>query len=186
MVLGFLFVCFLVFCFFFVFFWEPVDFIFSLSVLGIRERFIIQFIFSPNQDLKWVWVWIDFFLEAIQEAGFPGDSGGLLERLQLWFWTSHLQNLGRANVCCFELRFVGICYDSPKKLTHHFLLQKNFLKFVYSFIYFWLPWVFAAARRLSPVAVTRGYSLAAASGLLIAGTSPGAEHRFQGTGAQQL
>ena len=76
MVLGFLFVCFLVFCFFFVFFWEPVDFIFSLSVLGIRERFIIQFIFSPNQDLKWVWVWIDFFLEAIQEAGFPGGSEG--------------------------------------------------------------------------------------------------------------
>ena len=36
------------------------------------------------------------------------------------------------------------------------LFLKN--KFIYLFIYFWLRWVFVAARRLSLVAVSRGYS----------------------------
>ena len=36
----------------------------------------------------------------------------------------------------------------------------SFFKFIYlSFIYFWLRWVFVAARRLSLVAVSGGYSL---------------------------
>ena len=33
-----------------------------------------------------------------------------------------------------------------------------FFKFIYLFIYFWLSWVFVAARRLSLVAASRGYS----------------------------
>ena len=33
-----------------------------------------------------------------------------------------------------------------------------FLKFIYLFIYFWLHWVFLAARGLSLVAASRGYS----------------------------
>ena len=34
-----------------------------------------------------------------------------------------------------------------------------FNKFIYLFIYFWLCWVFVAARRLSLVAASGGYSL---------------------------
>ena len=36
--------------------------------------------------------------------------------------------------------------------------KQLFLTFIYLFIYFWLRWVFVAVRRLSLVAVSRGYS----------------------------
>ena len=36
--------------------------------------------------------------------------------------------------------------------------QHHFLKFIYLFIYFWLCWVFVAARGLPLVAASRGYS----------------------------
>ena len=39
---------------------------------------------------------------------------------------------------------------------------------VFSIHYFWLHWVFVAAHRLSLVAESRGYSLVAVRGLLIA------------------
>ena len=44
-------------------------------------------------------------------------------------------------------------------------------------IYFWLPWVFVAALRLSLIAASRGYSLVAVCGLLIVVTSL-LEHRL--------
>ena len=47
------------------------------------------------------------------------------------------------------------------------LLKKNF---------FWLCWVFVAARRLSLVAAAGGYSLVVGHGLLIAVASLVAEH----------
>ena len=37
-------------------------------------------------------------------------------------------------------------------------MKYYFLKFIYLFIYFWLRWVFVAARGLSLVAVSGGYS----------------------------
>ena len=54
------------------------------------------------------------------------------------------------------------------------------------FIYFWLCWVFAAAFRLSLVAVNRGYCLVAMHELLIVVASLVVEHRLQGAWAQQL
>ena len=38
------------------------------------------------------------------------------------------------------------------------LLVLSFFKFIYLFIYFWLRWVFVAARGLSLVAASGGYS----------------------------
>ena len=46
------------------------------------------------------------------------------------------------------------------------------------FRYFWLHWVFIAALGLSLLVASRGYSLVAARGLLIAVTSLVMEHRF--------
>ena len=42
-----------------------------------------------------------------------------------------------------------------------------FLNFIYLCIYFWLRWVFAAARWLSLVVVSRGYSLLRFMGFLL-------------------
>ena len=61
--------------------------------------------------------------------------------------------------------------------------QKNrdcFCLFVFYilFIYFWLLWVFAAARGLSPVAASGVYSFAVVHGLLIAVASLVGEHRL--------
>jgi len=59
------------------------------------------------------------------------------------------------------------------------------LQFFFSFllIVFWLCWVFTAVHGLSPVAVSRGYSLVAGSVLLIAMASHVADmssrHAFQ-------
>ena len=50
-----------------------------------------------------------------------------------------------------------------------------FNKFIL-FIYFWLCWVFVAAHGLSLVVVSRGLLFIAVCGLLIAMTSPVAEH----------
>ena len=49
--------------------------------------------------------------------------------------------------------------------------------FIYLFIYFWLCWVFVAARGLSLVAASGDYSVAV-HGLLIAVASLVAEHRL--------
>ena len=53
---------------------------------------------------------------------------------------------------------------SPHLLQH--LLFVDFLKnkFIYSFIYLWLHWVFVAAHRLSPVVASRGHSLLRCAG----------------------
>ena len=61
----------------------------------------------------------------------------------------------------------------------------SFFKFIYLFIYFWLCWVFLAARRLSLVAASGGYSSLRWAGfslrwLLLLGA------RALGTWAQQL
>ena len=46
------------------------------------------------------------------------------------------------------------------------------------FVYFWLHWVFAAARGLSLVVARGGLHFVAVHGLLIAGASLVAEHRL--------
>ena len=48
-----------------------------------------------------------------------------------------------------------------------FLLPGFFYKFIYSFTYFWLSWVFVAVRRLSLVAASGGYSLLRYTGFLL-------------------
>ena len=55
-----------------------------------------------------------------------------------------------------------------------------FFKFL---LFIWLCWVFVAARRLSLVAVSGGYSLLAVCGLPIAVASLVLEHRFWGSWA---
>ena len=46
------------------------------------------------------------------------------------------------------------------------------------YLFIWLCWVFTAECRLSPAAVSGGYSLVAVCGLLIAAASLVAEHRL--------
>ena len=58
------------------------------------------------------------------------------------------------------------------------LIFFKFLLFTYSFVYFWLRWVFIAALGLSLVTAGGGSSLVASHMLLIAGVSPVAEHRL--------
>ena len=43
--------------------------------------------------------------------------------------------------------------------------HQSLLKNIYLFMYFWLCWIFVAARRLSLVAASRGYSLAVVQAL---------------------
>ena len=62
------------------------------------------------------------------------------------------------------------------KAIGKFFIFENFLK-IYLFIYFRLRWVFVAARRLSLVAASGGYSVVVC-GLLIAVPSLVAEHRL--------
>ena len=52
--------------------------------------------------------------------------------------------------------------------------------FSLSFIYFWLHWVFFMTCRLSLVAASKGSSLVAVCGLLIAAASLVADHRLWG------
>ena len=49
-----------------------------------------------------------------------------------------------------------ICMETQKTGNSQRNLVLN--KFIYSFIYFWLRWVFVAARGLSVVVASRGYS----------------------------
>ena len=55
-----------------------------------------------------------------------------------------------------------------------------------SLIYFWLCWLFLAARDFSLVAASRGSSLVAARGSLIVVASLAAQHGLWGAQAQQL
>ena len=52
---------------------------------------------------------------------------------------------------------------------------KNFILFIF---YFWLNWVFIAARELCLGAASRGYSLVVVRGLLTAVASPVVGHRL--------
>ena len=49
----------------------------------------------------------------------------------------------------------------------------------FNFIYFWLCWVFPAARGLSLVGTSRGYHLAVSCGFLIVAASPVVGHGLQ-------
>ena len=62
----------------------------------------------------------------------------------------------------------------------HFLIRLagGFFQFFFFIIYFWLHWVFIAARRLSLVAASGGYSSLRGCGFLIAVASLVAEHRL--------
>ena len=57
----------------------------------------------------------------------------------------------------------------------YLLGRRYFLKF-----YFWLRWVFVAARRLSLVVASGSYSPVVMRRLLLAVASPGANHRSSG------
>ena len=49
-------------------------------------------------------------------------------------------------------------------------------KYIYSFIYSWLCWVFIAVRAFSLIAESRGYSLVAVRGLRVVVASLVADH----------
>ena len=96
---------------------------------------------------------------------------------------------------CSMLNVVSQQYILPLGRTKHLIniYIQNFLydlyffcfyKFIY-FIYFCLCWVFVAARGLSVLAASRGYSVAVL-GLLIAVASLLVEHGLQVHGLQQL
>ena len=55
------------------------------------------------------------------------------------------------------------------------------LRFFLPAFLFWLRWVFVAARGLSLVVVSGGYSVVVVQGLLIVMASPVAEHRLYST-----
>ena len=55
---------------------------------------------------------------------------------------------------------------------------------VFSFVCFWLCWVFVAVIRLSLVVASGGYSLAVVCGLLITVGSLVAQHRLQSCGTR--
>ena len=65
-------------------------------------------------------------------------------------------------------QIVSVCCTKCDQETRWVLFFFNF--------YFWLRWVFVAARGLSLVAASGGYSLVAVSGLLIVVASLVAEH----------
>ena len=83
---------------------------------------------------------------------------------------------------CFCLILESLLQTTPQ---HHHEQLFFFFKLIYLFD-FWLCWVFVAALRLSPVAASEGYSLAAAHRLLTAAASLAAEHTLQAHGRQQL
>ena len=61
------------------------------------------------------------------------------------------------------------------ELGSHWKVLSTFYLFMYSFIYFWLCWVFVSAQT-SLVVVSRGYFLVAVHGLFIAVASLVVEH----------
>ena len=67
-----------------------------------------------------------------------------------------------------------------------FIYSLFFYKFIYLFIQFWLRWVFVAERRLSLVAVSRGYSSLRCMGFSLRWLLFAAEHRLQVCVLQQL
>ena len=81
----------------------------------------------------------------------------------------------------FSLKFLKF-YQKNRQYRSFFFFYK-FILFIY---YFCLRWVFVAARWLSLVAASRGYSFVAVRGLLIAVASLVAEHGLQVHGLQQL
>ena len=68
---------------------------------------------------------------------------------------------------------------SEDDLLSHLLLCIYLCIYIYYvFIYFWLCWFFAALHGFSLVTASRGYSLAAVHGLVIAVASLVAEYRL--------
>ena len=65
------------------------------------------------------------------------------------------------------------------RISHSIHTFFFFLLTFFFFFNFWLRWVFVAVWELSLVAESRGYSLVAACGLIIAAASPAAEHRLR-------
>ena len=72
-------------------------------------------------------------------------------------------------------------YEQVAKMPVTEILSSSSL-LPYSFVYVWQCWVFVAARRLSLVPMSRGYSVAV-RGLLIVVASFVAEHRLSNYGA---
>ena len=74
----------------------------------------------------------------------------------------------------------GYCKQCCYELSHKCL----FFLFSILFIYFWLGWVFVAARGLPLVAASRSCSLVAGCGLLFRVASLSVEHRLQDVGSE--
>ena len=72
----------------------------------------------------------------------------------------------------FTYALINFLMHLPYGFSLFFFLFNKFILF----IYFWLCWVFVAAHGLSLVVVSRGLLFIAVCGLLIAMTSPVAEH----------
>ena len=82
-------------------------------------------------------------------------------------------------------RIFSFCFHKveKRKNTSVEYKSKNFKKL---YVFLWLQRVFTAARGLSLVMASRGYSLVVMRKLLIGRASLVAEHRFQVHGLQQL
>ena len=105
---------------------------------------------------------------ASQQAEDPGNSWCYsLSPKAIWRQDSFLLEGGQSSL------YSGSSTDwmRPTPITKGSLLYSKsmdlffFNKFIYLFIYFWLCWVFIAVRRLSPVAVSGGYSSLRCAGL---------------------
>ena len=83
------------------------------------------------------------------------------------FWKSNVINLD-------EVQFIDFCFT-----VGAFCVPFSLLKFIYSFIHFWLRWVFVAVYGLSLISMSTGYFLLGFSGfslwwlLLFWSTGPG-------------
>ena len=66
---------------------------------------------------------------------------------------------------CKTLRILPDPYHALSNISYDFIM---ILHLFFPFIYLWLCWVLVATCRLSPVAVSGGYSLIVVQGLLIA------------------
>lgn len=105
-------------------------------------------------------------------------AGGIGDTIVIIFGKPHLPNILKTTP-----RFmIKICLQNPTPflfkmfILNVFLFSCSIMALQYcvvlpekKFIYFWLYWVFVAECGLSPIAVNRGYSLAAASRLLTVG-----------------
>ena len=111
---------------------------------------------------------------------------------QILFPYRSLQSIEQSSLCCIVGPYqLSILYIVVCSFLENFIIIFKFLNFL--FIYFWLRWVFVAARGLSLVEANRGYSSLWCTGFslrwLLLLQSTGSRHvgfSSCGTWAQQL